>query len=539
MKMINSNISKIIKSFTKNYINILLYTGIFLIYLLPRIYDLGNDISNFDSQYWYPRIEIFTDNIRAQKFNEMYITYHPGTTLLWMSGFSNYFYRQYFNYKHGFDPQDVPHHFIDLQFFTIFPLVFIISLLGLYSFHLIRKIKGNYFAIAFSILLSVEPFFLGISKFLHITGLQTMLGFTALLCATYYIHKGKKLHLILSGILLGLAVSTKVTAVLFGIVVIAILLISKLRKTKSLFIDLIILGSASAITFFVVNPFMWIDPIGSLYKIYADGVVENGFGSTGAPQLINISYLFYIEYGVYRLTGYIIILTFIGLLFSIKNIKKIKSDPLLLMTLVYFVVYNLLLTIPNKLKDRYLVEIIPSFILLAVYGLMYIKERLNKHFFIYIVVLACISGWVGLNIYRYHPNYSFYISDFVGGPSFMYKNNLSLMNRGEYFANAAIYLNSLDKPESKSVFFGNDTLSLTFKEFFRGKTYSDAGATPDKTKINYIVVKSTTQRKEEINNFCKIIKNLGPKDPFGYIEIQIYKCENFYKEDLEKIKIQS
>jgi len=533
-----------------------IYFIAFAIFLLPRVINLGSDISNFDSQYWYPRIDIFTDKVHDNKLNELYLTYHPGTTLLWTSGFANYFYRMYFEYKRGFDPRGVPHHFIDIQFFTILPLVLMISGLGLYVFHMLKKMKGTYFSLIFTLLLSLEPFFLGVSKFLHITGLQTMFGFTGLLCITYYIFTPKRRNLFLSGLLLGLAVSTKITAVLFIIVGFVLLMLYEynltdfdstksikkllkihLKHLTKLLINFCVVGVTACITFYIVNPFMWFDPLNSLMRIYTDGVVENGFGSTGAPQIVRVSYMFYLEYGVYRLSGYTIILGLFGLIYIIKNFKRTKADQVLMTAIVYFILYNLLLTIPNKLKDRYLVEIIPAFILFATYGVIFLKNKLPKKTFIFTTVLIVI--WIALNIYRYHPNYSFYMSDLVGGPKFMYENNLALMNRGEYFANAAIYLNTLEKPETKTVFFGNDTHVVTFKDFFRGKTFFDAGAIPNKTKLNYIVVRSNTARLDEINNYCKKIMDLGPKDPFGYTEINIYICENLYKEDLPKIKIQS
>lgn len=526
---------------SKQNLRLSLLPIVFFVYLLPRTIDLGNDILNFDAQYWYPRIEKFTDRIADQKFDNLYITYHPGTTLLWTSGFANYFYRQYFENKYGFDPRGVPHHFIDIQFYTTFPLVFMISLLGVYVYWVLSKLKGNWFAIIFSILLSIEPFFLGITKFLHITGLQTMFGFAGLIAITYFLHNFKNRHLIFGGFLIGLAISTKITALLFLIIATILLLHVKQNKPFiSIFTSLrniLLVMSATIITIFAVNPFMWFDPIQNLIRIYNEGVVDTGFTNTGAPQIVKITYLFYLEYGLYRLSGYTVILALIGLIFTIKNIKTISKDKLLLTTLFYFVIYNLLLTIPSKLKDRYLVELIPAFLLLATYGLIYLKQKLQRYKFLFILVV--IIFWVALNIYRYHPNYSFYISDFVGGPRFMYDKQLSLMNRGEYFSNAAIYLNTLNKPESKVVFFGNDTHVVTFKDFFRGKTYFDAGAMPDKTKIHYIVVRSSTPKNKIIYELCNKLKEFGPKDPFGYSEVEVFECKNLYKDGLYQIKIES
>ena len=169
---------KVIERSKELILNHKLLIIVFFIYLIPRLISLGADTSNYDASFWYPRMDNFTKNILEGDFQETYQKYHPGVTLLWLSGTSKYVFQELFELVLHFNPRFIPQQFIRLNAAAIFPLVFSISILGAVCYSLLSKITNKKLALIFSIMLSLEPFFLGVSKFLHLSGLGGMLSYT-------------------------------------------------------------------------------------------------------------------------------------------------------------------------------------------------------------------------------------------------------------------------------------------------------------------------------------------------------------------------
>src|SRR4030042_3172316 len=59
---------------------------LFLLFIIPRIVGLGTDISNSDAYRWHKRASNFISAIKTYKFIDTYQRYHPGVTLMWVSG---------------------------------------------------------------------------------------------------------------------------------------------------------------------------------------------------------------------------------------------------------------------------------------------------------------------------------------------------------------------------------------------------------------------------------------------------------------------
>ncbi len=536
-----------IRELLSKRIKFLTFIAIFMVFFIPRIIALGSDMANIDTLYWYPRLEKFPRELIEGDLKGTYQQYHPGTTMLWVSGFAKYSFEMAYEYKYGYKPTYIPHHFIKIQFVTTFPLVFLISVLGAINYLLIRKLSNAKLALIFSIILSIEPFFLGISKYIHLTALSSMFGFTGFLTFLYYLKfKGKK-YLIFSGILQGLAIATKISLLVFhpaiGITALYYLMyVSKDKGYLKSFVEatkLTLINFVIAVaTFFAISPYMWVAPIWGIKKIYKEGIVGTGFGGGMPDTFLNNSYLYYLETSFIRLTPIIFITFICGLILYFYRIKRESKNLLLTGILISLVIYYLSMSIPSKLKDRYLVEFMPMMLLFSAYSIYEIFKKLhNKKILVYSLVTVYFI-YMAYTAYVYYPAYSFFHSELIGGPGGYHSKGLRPVNRGEWYAQAAQYLNfnGEGKPEEKQVIIGNESLTKSFAPFFYGTTYAELGAVPDNKgiKIHYIVTRNDNQ-KYVPQDICPLFKTFGTRGPMAFPNVFVFKCENILKDDLTKL----
>ena len=139
-----------------------------------------------------------------------------------------------------------------------------------------------------------------------------------------------------------------------------------------------------------------------------------------------------------------------------------------------------------------------------------------------------------MTAYKYHPVYSFYYSELIGGPGGFGKLGLPIKNRGEYYAQAALYINKTDSnPVVRNVVLSHREQIRTFAPFFLGKTFTSMGTMNEGYFADYIVTRPDFDylvTDSKLANMCKLVQAFGPKDPFGYKIINLYKCEGVTKE---------
>ncbi len=504
----------------------------FLIFFIPRLISLGSDISNYDASYWYPRMEKFTRNLTKGEYQLTYQQYHPGVTLLWLSGTSKQAFEGLFEAKYHYNPNNMAQQFVKLNFASILPLVFVISLLGALSAWIISKIINIKFALIFSLALSFEPFFLGISKFLHLSALGGMLSFTSFLCIYYYYNKQKtNSWFYLSAILISLGILTKIDSAIGLVINLSFIFYSELISSswkfhKQVFYRLIKYLLVSFATFYFLFPAMWVAPFTTTRRMLQEGIVDTAFTSEGENTLSGIKKLFYFEFIFIRSLPTTFILLITGILISIyKSIKK-KLDStdkfVIISGLIYMFVNVAILVIPDKSKDRYITNFEPSLIIISTYAFYHILKL--KNFIKYPLITLTISLYLSV-LYRYFPVYSYYFTDLIGGAQAFERAGVSIKNRGEYYAQAAQYINENDEnPTERNVVLTHREQVRTFKPFFYGNVYANPKFMPDRAKADYII------SRREMDNIvpkdkCQKVQNFGPKNPFGYEVLILYKCQ--------------
>ena len=125
----------------------------------------------------------------------------------------------------------------------------------------------------------------------------------------------------------------------------------------------------------------------------------------------------------------------------------------------------------------------------------------------------------------------------IAGPKGLEYFKLPIKNRGEFYAQAAQYINKNDtEPEVKNVVLSHREQMRTFPQFFLGKTYSTPKLMQDGYFADYIITRPEYDYlvlDSKLANTCYLLKAFGPKNPFGYDIVKLYKCEgvtNQYKD---------
>lgn len=497
----------------------------FIIFLVPRSIDLGSDVANIDARHWIPRSENFINSLLEGDFKHTYQKYHPGTTLMWIGGIS-----------YEIVSSSDSNSFIEEHFARKFPLEVLISLIAVVQFYYLLKLGNKTLAVFYITFLSFEPFFLGISRFFHLTALSTMFGMASALAFIYHLKTLKYKHIIFSAILFALGISTKVS-LLINLPVYAIWYLlflayhfkdlKNLMFIKRVFMTPLLFTIVMVFSIYLINPFMWANPIWAIKKIYKEGILDTGFEEETQASITNNNMLFYLEYAFYRISPIALVAGGLGIITWFSQIpimiyrKRIFSKyvPLIL---IYLVVYYILLSIPNKSRDRYLAELIPMFVFFAGYLFSLISLRKAYLNILLFFVLAIFYGSV---ISRYHPVYSFYYSELIGGPKGLLSVSIYPMIRGEYYAQAAQYLNDNDPDiENKTAWVLNAGSLDSFRYYFKGKSIRNTVGMKPTDKIDYVIVRFNDIDK--FKDYCPTIQTFGPKYPYEFDAMYIVDCSH-------------
>ncbi len=154
----------------RHYIGILLIISLVLL----RLPALGHDNFNTDAWKWKTRIYDFGTGVFTLDFEKTSQKYHPGVTLMWVGAGAVKVFNLYNEVVLGSAPQDndISTIFL-LDFFQKLFIVVAIAIslaIGLYP---LKKMFGSkYFAFAY-LLVMLEPFFVALTRVVHLEGLLT------------------------------------------------------------------------------------------------------------------------------------------------------------------------------------------------------------------------------------------------------------------------------------------------------------------------------------------------------------------------------
>lgn len=361
---------------------------------IPRVVALGAFVT-VDERKWLARSANFYYALSHGDLVHTFQREHPGVTVMWAGMLG--FVQKLANYPSlapgyfGWDREEIEawlHANTQVTPLSLLEagrwwIVLGVALLLTFSFFPLRRLLGEKLAVLAVLFLAWMPWSVALSRELHPDGYVSGFIFVALVFFTSWLYAGQRWSdLIVSGVVMGLAWLTKTPAAFLvptGAVLIALEVWRQRRHARptadaaswrTLAIGYVVWGVVATITFFVLWPTMWVDPLGAFVKIstemeaYVEGHVNPNFflgRAVSDPGLF-----FYPIAYFFRITP----ATLVGLLAAAVAAARGRAPfdrPLVRRTASAMVVFALIFTafmsIPAKKFDRYL---LPAFLALDV-----------------------------------------------------------------------------------------------------------------------------------------------------------------------------
>lgn len=514
--------------------------SIFLIFIIPRIIGIGWDEWNVDAQRWMIRSDLFIRNLLRGDLKGTYQMYHPGVTLMWLSGIAKWIYYTLFELKWGYTPKlssgtVYPEQFFMVAFFAKASLVIPISILLTYSTLIISKIiKNRKYIFIFALLLSIEPFFLGVNRFFHLTGLESSFVFATFVSFYYYQFVKKKfIFLVLTGAFIGLGFLTKVSAIIvvpfLFLMLIVRLYINKNDLKKEILHaikDTSILSFIAIAIIFIIFPAMWVDAITTINKIFTTGIEDRAFVDAPHGTILGHKFTYYYEVLFVKSAGLTIISFFISIFVIVKN-KIYKKYPILLFSALYFVYYCSVMSIPSKEMTRYSSVVYPYILMVSSYGIFLFFNNPRIKQYIKILAIVLLTTYYSLITYVIYPNFSSFHSELIGGYT-GYSNFRKPYNDGEHYLQVGQYINKIGGKDAYeyALITGEANKDISVKLGFLGQTYSGDIPSDVKAKKRFKKIYHVTDYND-VEDFpnCPIIKKFGHRWPDRFDFIYLFECE--------------
>jgi len=362
--------------------------GILLIafYICIRLPYLGFSNFNTDSFKWKTRIYDFGSGVFNLNLEQTVQKYHPGVTLLWIGTGSvkvyNFFYESVL--QSSFKENSIEFVF-SLNFYQILFLVIFQSLLVFLLYYFLSQIYDYTKAFLVLAVLTIEPFFLGITTTLHLDGLLNLLLLNFLVTFYLSVIKNDRYFLYLSAIFFGLSLLTKTTALLMVGVVFLTYLVKIIYEKNLNFIfyfkNSLIFLVTTFLIYFILWPGMWFDPIGTLSYVYKGvSVGTEDHSQIYFGNLVNDpGSFYYLIVSFIKATIYIFpALLLVGYIQLNTTYKKYTFEIFLLVSAILYLIE---ISIPSKKLDRYIFTFL-ILISLTCYSYIYdFSKKLLIYFF--------------------------------------------------------------------------------------------------------------------------------------------------------------
>lgn len=530
---------------------------LFLVFILYRIPLLGSDMLNLDGPVWKSRIFEFSSALFSLDFAKTAVTYHPGVVLMWLGAIGVKLFNIFGDFMGTTDTSTVA-GYVGMHFSQKIMLVIFMAFIYAVCVYIIKSLYGYKFALLLFVLLTFEPYFLGLTRVLHTDGLITALSFLSVLSLHYYfrlyfdskkIFKINFLWVILSGFSVSLALLTKSNSlflVAFNVLAMFIYCLFYI-KSKS-FLWRIVLSIFTSIKIFsiwlivvcvgfvIFWPAMWVSPLETL-QLYVSGITDVGFEvhyqAWFGIEVADPGATFYPIITFIRLTPWFIVLSFSGILLFIYNaIRYKKIDSFHLISFLFIVLYTLLLSIPEKKLGRYMLPNLPY---IAIFATWFVSELLEiiektykkakKYSLSYLATLLFfLLSFV--SAYKIFPDYLMYYSPFVLGYSGGSQIEEPKWPLGYY--SLAQYLNGLPNSDTRYVLV---RYGYVFNPFYNGPTGTTSQRTEKDPGAYFILEKYSDFRYLRGKAYKQVeVVKVGGLDYFWVYEITgNFEGSNEYK----------
>lgn len=437
MKKDKNSRKKLIYRLSSGFIPVL----VFLFFVLVHLPDLGHDNFNTDVWKWKSRSYNFGSAVLGNNFEQTLQTYHPGVVLMWLGGagakITNYWAQSQGKSIIADESVDI---IFQIDFVQKLLLVLVIALTVTSVFHILKNVFGIKYALLSFLLLTLEPFYLGLTRVIHLEGLVSSFMLASIVWLYYYfLDTGKFKRMIISGIFAGLALLTKTSAlflVLYSGLVTLVFVYRNgsydfinqkafpafLRSILSLFgkfapIFFIWFGVLVA-TFFILWPAMWVIP-GMVIQTLYGGVAEVGVGGDHfqfyfGKLVENPGPSFYFVVLALKSSIYLLVGLFGTLIVRKKLPENMRKFLDYLLIFVFF--YFIQLIIPTKKLDRYILPALVALSFISSMFYVWLFDRMNFkkvwHKALCMVLFFIPAVYTNVIV---HPDYFSYFNPIFGG----------------------------------------------------------------------------------------------------------------------------
>lgn len=391
-------------------------TVFIILFLVTRLPFLGPDTINPDAVNWHFRSERFVEALKQHWWDRTYQHYHPGVTLMWIMGSVIEIARRINPDLRVYNQEN----FLFLHTLAKYALVLVQLIISLGLIEVLGKILGRKKSFILVTFFSLEPFFIGNSRLLHLDVLLTLLLFLGLALG-FLGGQGSKKYAFLSGISLGLAFLTKSVAIGGLLLMLFYFFWSNYKNiSQTLILQILCLGGFLFIIF-AIFPAMWVSPISTFKEILnsAERVgVRKGheqifFGmETNDPGVFFYPVLMFLKTSPILFGG--LVLALISLFSQIKELPgKLKNFPprpdFGLLMFIFSAGYLIGITYSTKKIDRYLMPIFPTLAYFSLLGYRSYIPQAKRN----LAILASLGGSLILN-FAFYPYQFTYFSPLAG-----------------------------------------------------------------------------------------------------------------------------
>lgn len=399
---------KVSRLFLNRTFLVFVLVGLFLVTRLPY---LGPDAINPDAVNWHYRSEQFIVGLKNGIWEKTYQHYHPGVTLMWIMGPTIEIARQLSPELRVYDHTN----FLYLHALAKHSVVFVQLFLTLGFLYVWSRFLDFHKAFLIVLLFSLEPFFIGNSRMLHMDVLLTLFLGIGLGLAYLALTSDTKrvLRISLSGVFLGLSFLTKSIAIGGILFVLGMWFLVNFKKLRTNWWQGLLLLGAFVFTVFVFFPAMWTSPWETFYRIFDEAErvgIRKGHSQIFFGQDTRDPGIFFYPVVAFLKTSPLLLIGVLAFLVSLfKNRLRLKNLTFFGFLTVFFSGYMLVMTISGKKIDRYLIPVFPYLAYMAILGFERVL-KIHRKFF------AAFGGTVflvGLN-FLYHPYQFTYFTPLVG-----------------------------------------------------------------------------------------------------------------------------
>ncbi len=407
-----------------------LATVFVLVFFSTRIPRLQNDEINPDAVNWHYRSEQFVVGLKHNLLEKTYQHYHPGVTLMWITGIPIELYKQITGinvYTHE--------NFLTFHFVAKLSLVVVQAVLSVLVLFYLAKIIGFAKAFLTIFIFSMEPFVLGNSRLFHMDLIFTLFTFLGLITSFLYIDTRKIIYTVLTGAFISLAFLTRsigIGQLLFVLGFGGLALLIQIKNFKSVwqYISLVLIVFIGFT--FLLFPALWKNPVYVMSDIFSEAQrigLEDGHNQIFfGKKTQNPGILFYPIVLLLKISPFVLI-GLAGYLFKIINILRKKEENNIKLVgatkkigfvtflLVYYLGYFSVMIYSSKKLDRYMLTVFPLLAYLSGYGYYYMYgffTRARKlKFYIALSTLTFIV-FVVVPLVKVFPYYFVYTSPLFG-----------------------------------------------------------------------------------------------------------------------------